>query len=117
MHGKPGRRERGRPGSESGEVAPRKPLRGGIGKKREKKKQRLSSEALKWKRTKESGSQASAPEEKSKRGSPVEQLRERSRIGRKETIRTPSTETGKECTRNQAGKNGETQEAKAEGEH
>ena len=41
---------------------------------------------LKWKRTKESGSQASAPEEKSERGSPVEQLRERSREGRKETI-------------------------------
>ena len=78
---------------------------------------RLSSEALPRKRTKESGSQASAPEEKSERGSPVEQLRERSRIGRKETIRKPSTGTGKECMRNQAGKNGEAQEAKAEREH
>ena len=72
---------------------------------------------LKWKRTKESGSQAPAPEGKTKRGSPVEQLRERSREGRKETNRKPSTETGKECMRNQAGKNGETQEAKAEREH
>ena len=40
---------------------------------------------LKRKRTKESGSQASAPEEKSERGSPVERLRERNRAGRKET--------------------------------
>ena len=72
---------------------------------------------LKRKRTKESGSQASAPEERSERGSPVEQLRERSREGRKETIRKPSTGTGKERMRNQAGKNGEAQEAKAEREH
>ena len=62
---------------------------------------------LKRKRTKESGSQAPAPERKLERGSPVEQLRERSRAGRKETNRKPSTETGKECMRNQAGKNGE----------
>ena len=62
---------------------------------------------LKRKQTKESGSQAPAPEEKSERGSPVEQLRERSREGRKETIRKPSTKTRKECMRNQAGKNGE----------
>ena len=72
---------------------------------------------LKWKRTKESGSQASAPEEKSERGSPVEQLRERNREERKETNRKPSTRTGKECMRNQAGKNGEAQEAKAERGH
>ena len=45
----------------------------------------------------------------------MEQLRERSRIGRKETNRKPSTGTGKEGMRNQAGKNGESQEAKAEG--
>ena len=69
------------------------------------------------KQTKECGSQAPAPEERSERGSPVEQLRERSREGRKETIRKLSTETGKECMGNQAGKNGETQEAKAEREH
>ena len=54
---------------------------------RERKKQRLSSEMLKRKRTKGSGSQAPAPEERSERGSPVEQLRERSRAGRKETNR------------------------------
>ena len=41
---------------------------------------------LKRKWTKGSGSQAPAPEERSERGSPVEQLRERSRAGRKETI-------------------------------
>ena len=55
---------------------------------------------LKWKWTKGSGSQALAPEEKSERGSPVERLRERSREERKETIRKPSTGTGKECIRN-----------------
>ena len=53
---------------------------------KEKKKQRPSSEVLTRKRTKESGSQASAPEERSERGSPVEQLRERIKEGRKETI-------------------------------
>ena len=72
---------------------------------------------LQWKQTKESGSQASAPEERSKRGSPVEQLRERNREERKETNRKLSTRPGKECMRNQAGKNGEAQEAKAEREH
>ena len=72
---------------------------------------------LKRKRTKGSGSQAPAPEEKSKRGSPVEQLRERSRAGRKETNRNPSTKTGKESMGNQAGKNGESKEAKAERQH
>ena len=72
---------------------------------------------LQQKRTKGSGSQASAPERKFERGSPVEQLRERSREGRKETIRKPSTRTGKESMRDQAGKNGENQEAKAEREH
>ena len=51
----------------------------------ERKKQRLSSEMLKRKWTKESGSQAPAPEKKFERGSPVERLRERSRVGRKET--------------------------------
>ena len=69
---------------------------------------------LKRKRTKESGSQAPAPEEKSERGSPVEQLRERSREGRKETNRKPSTGTGKEGMRDQAGEKGETEEARAE---
>ena len=72
---------------------------------------------LKRKRTKESGSQAPAPEEQSKRGSPVEQLRERSRAGRKETNRKPSTEIRKEGTGNQAGEKEESQEAKAERQH
>ena len=40
----------------------------------ERKKQRLSSEMLKRKRTKESGSQALIPEERSKREAPEEQL-------------------------------------------
>ena len=42
----------------------------------ERKKQRLSSEVLKRKRRSSVGSHASAPEERSERGSPVEQLRE-----------------------------------------
>ena len=63
-------------GSESGGRAPRRPLRGEIGKRREKKKQRPSSEVLTRKRTKESGSHAPAPEKKFKRGSPEERLRE-----------------------------------------
>ena len=47
----------------------------------------------------------------------MEQLRERSREGRKETNRKLSTETGKESMGNQAGKNGESKEAKAERQH
>ena len=65
------------------------------GRKYEKEEQRLSSEMLKRKRTKESGSQAPIPEEKSKREAPVEQLWERNREGRKETNRKPSTGTRK----------------------
>ena len=84
---------------------------------KERKKQRLSSEMLKRKQTKGSGSQAPAPEEQSERGSPVEQLRERSRAGRKETNRKPSTETGRERMGNQPGRNGESKEAKAERRH
>ena len=55
----------------------------------ERKKQRLSSEMLKRKRTKGSGSQAPIPEGKPKREAPVERLWERSREGRKETNRKP----------------------------
>ena len=58
---------------------------------KERKKQRLSSEMLRWKRTKGSGSQAPIPERKLKREAPVERLWERSREGRKETNRKPST--------------------------
>ena len=58
---------------------------------------------LKRKGTKGTGSQTSAPEEKTERGSPVEQLRERSREGRKETNRELSTGIRKEGMRIQAG--------------
>ena len=84
---------------------------------KERKKQRLSSEMLKRKQTKESGSQAPAPERKLERGSPVEQLRERSREGRKETNRKLSTKTGRERMGNQPGRNGESKDAKAERQH
>ena len=69
---------------------------------------------LKRKGLKGNGSQAPAPEERSKRGSPVEQLRERIREGRKETSRKPSTGSRKESMRDQAGEKGESEEAKAE---
>ena len=61
---------------------------------------------LKRRRTKESGSQALIPEEKSKREAPVEQLWERSWEGRKETNRKPSTRTRKDGMGNQAGSKG-----------
>ena len=70
----------------------------------EKKKQRPSSEMLKRKRTKGSGSQALIPEEKSKREAPVEQLWERNWEGRKETNRKPSTQNRKDGMGNQAGR-------------
>ena len=58
---------------------------------KEKKKQKLSSEMLKRKGSKENRSQALIPEEKSKREAPVERLWERNREGRKETNRKLST--------------------------
>ena len=62
----------------------------------------LSSEMLKRKRTKESGSQAPVPAEKSKREAPVKRLWERNREGRKETNRKPSTKNRKRSMGNQA---------------
>ena len=56
-------------------------------------------------------SQASVPK-RNQRESPVEQLRERSRVERKETISKSSTRTRKEYMRNQVGNNGENVEAK-----
>ena len=68
-------------------------LLGQVGKSVERKTDRLSSEMLRRKRTKESGSQAPIPEEESKREAPVERLWERSREGRKETNRKLSKQT------------------------
>ena len=70
--------------------------------RRERKNRRLSSEMLKRKRTKESGSQAPIPAEKSKREAPVKQLWERNREGRKETNRKPSTKNRIRSMGNQA---------------
>ena len=86
--------------------APRNPTVRGKREAGKKKKQRPSSEMLKRKRTKERGSQALIPEEKSKREAPVEQLWERSREGRKETNRKPSTRNRKDGMGNQAGRKG-----------
>ena len=63
----------------------------------ERKSRRLSSEMLRWKRTKGSGSQAPIPEERSKREAPVERLWERSWEGRKETNRELSMQNRKEA--------------------
>ena len=67
----------------------------------ERKKQRLSSEMLRWKRTKGSGSQAPIPERKLKREAPVERLWERSREGRKETNSMLNKRNRKGCMGNQ----------------
>ena len=83
-HERSGRGERGNRGSESGDGNCGSHCEAEAGMA-ERKKQRLSSEMLKQKRTQGSGSQAPAPEKRFKRGSPVEQLRERIREGRKET--------------------------------
>ena len=69
---------------------------------------------LKRKRTKESGSQAPIPEEKSKREAPVERLWERSREGRKETNRKLSTWNWTESMGNQAGRKRKDRKAKAD---
>ena len=83
-HERSGRGERGNRGSESGDGNCGSHCEAEAGMA-ERKKQRLSSEMLKRKRTQGSGSQAPAPEKRFERGSPVERLRERSRVGRKET--------------------------------
>ena len=62
---------------------------------------RLSSEMLKRKRPKGSGSQALIPEGKPKREAPVERLWERSREGRKETNRELSMHNRMKRTGNQ----------------
>ena len=115
-HERSGWRERGKRRSESGSAHRESSCEAEPGREG-KETQRLSSEMLKRKRRSSSGSQAPAPEEKSERGSPVEQLRERSREGRKETNRKLSTKTGRERTGNQPGRNGESKEAKAERQH
>ena len=81
---------------------------------KERKKQRLSSEMLKRKRTKGSGSQAPIPEERFKREAPVEQLWERSREVRKETNRKPSKRIREASLRDQAERTEEIREARAE---
>ena len=89
-------------GSVSGTETPKKPA---VRRKREEKwkgrTDRLSSEMLRRKRTKGSGSQAPIPEEKSEREAPVERLWERSREGRKETNRKLSMRSWMKRTGNQ----------------
>ena len=77
---------------------------------------RLSSEMLKRKRTKGSGSQALIPEERSKREAPVERLWERSREGRKETNRELSMQNRKEADGKPAVDKGEKRRGRKEPE-
>ena len=93
---KPGKRERNR---STGKAT----CEARTGREWKRKNRWLSSEMLKRKWTKESGSQAPIPEEKSKREAPVEQLWERRREGRKETNRKQSTQNRTESMGNQAG--------------
>ena len=95
-HERSGWRERGKRGSESGDGNCGSHCEAEAGMA-ERKKQRLSSEMLKRKRTKESGSQALIPEERSKREAPVERLWERNWEGRKETNRKLSKQNRKEA--------------------
>ena len=104
-HGKPGREEGEKPGKrEWNRSTGKATCEAGTGREWKRKNRWLSSEALKRKWTKENGSQAPIPEEKSKREAPVEQLWERRREGRKETNRKQSTQNRTECTGNQAGR-------------
>ena len=80
----------------------------------ERKKQRLSSEMLRRKQTKGSGSQAPIPEGKPEREAPVERLWERSREGRKETNREPSKQNRKEADGKPAVDEGEERRGRKE---
>ena len=80
----------------------------------ERNTDKLSSEMLRWKRTKESGSQAPIPEEKSEREAPVERLWERSREGRKETNRKLSKQNRREADGKPAVEDGEKQRVRKE---
>ena len=112
-HGKPGGKEGGKRGSRKDEPKHCGSHCEAEAGSRERKKQRLSSEMLKAEADERKRKPGTGPGDKIKRGSPVEQLRERSREGRKETNRKPSTKTGKECMRNQAGKNGENRRSES----
>ena len=80
----------------------------------ERNTDKLSSEMLRWKRTKESGSQAPIPEEKSEREAPVERLWERSREGRKETNRELSMQNRTEADGKPAVDEGEKRRGRKE---
>ena len=77
--------------TERGSGGTQEPAARQAGEIRKRKSRRLSSEMLKRKGSKENGSQALIPEERSKREAPVERLWERNREGRKETNRKLST--------------------------
>ena len=85
--------------------------------KRKGRNRRLSSRKESGSGRKKAEAEQKMPEKKRKqkrRQALVEQLWERSWEGRKETNRKPSTGTGIEGMRDQAGEKGESEEAKAE---
>ena len=84
---------------------------------KERKKQRPSSEVLKRKWTKESGSQATVPKEKSEGNHLWNGCGSEAGENERKPSEKPSMRTREECMRNQAGKNGETQEVRTEGGH
>ena len=114
-HERLGWRERGNRGSESGAGNCGSHCEAEAGMA-ERKKQRLSSEMLKRKRTKGSGSQALIPEGRPEREAPVEQLWERSREGRKETNRELSKRNRKEADGKPGVEDGEKRRGRKEPE-
>ena len=114
-HEKSGWRERGNRGSESGAGHWGSSCEAEPGRA-ERKKQRLSSELLKRKRTEREAEVKHRPRRRNPKGDHLWNGcgSDAGQDERKQTAK-PSTRTGKEGMRNQAGKNGESQEAKAEG--
>ena len=106
MHGKPGRRERRKPGSESGEAHRGSHCEAETGRT-ERKNRWLSSR--KRRRSGRKNAEGKRKIRKAKAGSKHLWNSCGSEAGKGERKHTvePSTETGKECTGNQAGENGE----------
>ena len=127
MHGKPGREERGKPKDRKRERSTEEATVRRRQEEKGKETQRLSSQNPKLKRTKESENSGGQKEKRKRNG----KCRKRSesgkegkhswnscgseaRKGEKKQTAKLSTGTGKECTGNQAGKNGESRRNESE---
>ena len=116
-HGKPGRGEGERSGKrERNRSTEEASCEAEAGREWKGRTDRLSSEMLRWKRTKGSGSQAPIPEGKPEREAPVERLWERSREGRKETNRKLSKQNRKEADGKPGVEDGEKRRGRKEPE-